>query len=83
MQKNYSLWQRITSDTPAFFVWLQRLGIGLAALGTELAQLNYLPQNYCAAIISIGGTMAVVSQFAVKQCEPLKPISHDEIEQHR
>jgi hypothetical protein len=71
MEKKYSLWQRITADTPAFFKWWQRFGLGLTALGAELAHLQTLPQPWCTAFISIGGTLAVVSQFAVKQCEPI------------
>ncbi|GAB2692555.1 hypothetical protein GCM10027037_14890 [Mucilaginibacter koreensis] len=71
MEKKYSLLQRITSDTPLFFKWLQRFGLGLTILGTELMHLQTLPQQWCTALVSIGGTLAVVCQFAVKQYEPV------------
>ena len=70
MEKKYGFWERITSDTPTFFKRAQAFGLGLAALGTTLTQIGHIPQNITTAAIAIGGTVAALAQFAVKQCDP-------------
>lgn len=62
--------QRIRAATPPFFKRLQTFGIGLAGLGASLSQVNGVPANLSASLISIGTTITIVSQFAVKQTEP-------------
>ncbi|MFA6085565.1 hypothetical protein [Mucilaginibacter sp.] len=71
MHKKYTLLQRIKSDTPVFFKRAQLFGLGLASLGTSLTQVAGIPAKLCTILISIGSTIALVSQFAVKQSEPL------------
>nr|WP_294945260.1 hypothetical protein [uncultured Mucilaginibacter sp.] len=67
MQKPLTILQRILSDTPAFFKRAQLFGLSLAGLGTSLTQIAGIPGKLSTILISIGSTMAVVSQFAVKQ----------------
>lgn len=71
MHKNYTLLQRIKSDTPGFFKRAQLFGLGLASLGTSLTQIAGITTKLCTILISIGSTIALISQFAVKQSEPL------------
>jgi hypothetical protein len=68
MQK-LSLWQRITSDTPAFFKKVQVLGVGLAGLGGTLATIHGIPSGLTACLISAGTAVAAIAQFAVKMDE--------------
>ncbi len=70
MEKKFSLLQRVTSDTPAFFKRAQTFGLGLAALGTALTQIHGIPNNIITALISTGTAIAAIAQFAVKQYEP-------------
>jgi hypothetical protein len=69
MQINHTLWQRILAATPPFFKKLQALGVGLAGLGTSLTQVSGIPVNFTTILISIGTTITIVSQFAVKQLD--------------
>lgn len=73
MKKKLTLIGRITSDTPAFFKRVQLFGFSLVGLGTSLTQVTGIPAKVCTIIISIGSTMAVISQFAVKQLQPYNP----------
>jgi hypothetical protein len=72
MEKHYSLWERIISDTPTFFKKAQLFGLGLAALGTSLSTVTGVPAKLTTVLISAGSTIAIVAQFAVKHYEPLK-----------
>ncbi len=71
METHPSLWQRVLSKTPLFFKKTQLFGIGLAGLGTSLTQVAGIPSKLTAVLISVGTTIAVVAQFAVKQSDPL------------
>lgn len=68
MQK-LTLWQRIISDTPAFFKKVQVFGIGLAGLGGTLATIQGIPSSLTASLISAGTAVAAIAQFAVKMDE--------------
>jgi len=78
MQPYYTLWQRIAAATPLFFKKLQVLGVGLAGLGTSLTQVTGVPVKISTALISVGATITIISQFAVKQCEPVNTNSNDD-----
>ncbi|TFF34509.1 hypothetical protein [Mucilaginibacter psychrotolerans] len=78
MQKPLTPIGRLLSDTPAFFKRAQFLGLGLAGLGSSLAGVNGIPHELCTVLISVGSTIAIVAQFAVKQSDPLTPPLHDE-----
>jgi hypothetical protein len=67
MKIKHTLQQRLLAATPPFFKKLQTFGLGLAGLGTSLTQVNGIPANITTALISIGSTMAIVSQFTVNQ----------------
>ena len=71
MKTNYTLWERIRSDTPQLFRRAQVFGLGLATLGSSLAQVNGIPSNITTALISAGTAITLIAQFAVKQSEPL------------
>ncbi|MBB5395640.1 hypothetical protein [Mucilaginibacter sp. AK015] len=71
MEKKYTFWERLTSDTPTFFKRMQVFGISLAGMGTSLSQITGMPVKLTTIIIAIGSTIAVLAQFAVKQYEPL------------
>jgi len=68
MQK-LTLWQRIMSDTPAFFKRVQVFGIGLAGLGGTLATIHGIPAGLTTSLISAGTAIAAIAQFAVKMDE--------------
>ena len=68
MQK-LTLWQRIISDTPAFFKKAQVFGIGLAGLGGTLTTIHGIPAGLTTALISAGSAIAAIAQFAVKMDE--------------
>ena len=67
--QNLSLWQRILSDTPAFFKKIQIFGIGLAGLGGTLATIHGIPSGLATSLISAGSAVAAIAQFAVKMDE--------------
>ncbi len=71
MQNTYTLWQRITAATPPFFKRLQIFGVGLTGLGTSLTQVAGISAKIPAALISIGSTITIISQFAVQQSDHL------------
>jgi hypothetical protein len=66
MKGKYTLWERITSDTPAFFKRVQVFAVGLAGLGGTLATIHGIPSNFSTALISAGTAIAAIAQFAVK-----------------
>jgi hypothetical protein len=73
MQNSYSLWQRLRSATPVFFKRAQVFGISLAGLGSSLTQVAGIPAKLCTVLISVGSTITIVSQFAVKQYDSVDP----------
>ncbi|RYU90972.1 hypothetical protein EWM62_10110 [Mucilaginibacter terrigena] len=79
MQNKLTLWQRVRSDTPAFFKCAQLFGIGLVGLGTSLSQVAGMSAKLTTALISIGSTITIVAQFAVKQYQPLNTKPDDDI----
>jgi hypothetical protein len=70
MEKTYTLWQRLSSATPAFFKKLQIFALGLAGLGGTLATIQGIPEKLTTVLITAGTAVAAVAQFAVKQYEP-------------
>jgi hypothetical protein len=80
MEKKYSFWERLTSDTPSFFKRAQIFGASLAGLGTSLTQVYGIPSKVCIVLISIGSCIAVISQFAVQQYEPINTKSNNNYE---
>ena len=78
MEKNLTLWQRLSSATPLFFKKLQLFGIGLAGVGTSLTRVAGIPARLTTALIAVGTTITIISQFAVQQCEPLNNPPHEE-----
>lgn len=66
MEKNLTLWQRITGDTPLFFKRVQIFALGLAGLGSTLATIHCIPATISTVIISAGTAIAAIAQFAVK-----------------
>jgi hypothetical protein len=78
MQSRQTLWQRITAATPPFFKKLQVLGIGLTGMGTSLARVTGVPVKISTSLISIGATITIISQFAVKQYEPINTDANDD-----
>lgn len=69
MEKKLTLWQRIMSDTPAFFKKVQVFGVSLAGLGGTLATIHGIPSGLTASLISAGTAVAAIAQFAVKMDE--------------
>lgn len=70
MEKKYSFWERITSDTPSFFKKVQILGAGLVAVSVSLTGIDIVPVAVTAIMAAVGTTMGAIAQFAVKQPEP-------------
>jgi len=70
MEKNLTLWQRVISDTPAFFKRVQVFAIGLAGLGGTLASIQGIPANLSTVLITASTAIAAIAQFAVKLDEP-------------
>lgn len=68
-------WQRLIAATPPFFKKLQAFGIGLAGLGASLSQVSGIPTKLNTILITVGSTITIVSQFAVKQLDNL---NHDD-----
>ncbi len=70
------LWARLRSDTPVFFKRVQLLGASLVTLSAALMAEPDLPAAvtpYLSYMATIGGVMAAVSQFAVKQYSTEQP----------
>ncbi len=70
------LWARLKSDTPLFFKKVQWLGASLVTLSAALMAVPGLPvvlASYLGYAATVGGVMAAVSQFAVKQYNPEQP----------
>jgi hypothetical protein len=79
MQNNPNFWQRLIAATPPFFKKLQTFGLGLVGLGTSLTQVNSVSPKITTVLISIGSTIAIISQFAVDQTTPLNITNNDDI----
>lgn len=70
------LWARLKSETPLFFKRVQLLGASLVTLSAALMAEPDLPaavKPYLTYVATIGGVMAAVSQFAVKQYSTEQP----------
>ncbi len=78
MEPNPTLWQRFTSDTPAFFKKAQLIGISLAGLGTSLSRISGVPERLTTILISAGSAAALIAQFAVKPSDFVRPLNVDE-----
>ena len=78
MEKKYTFWERIISDTPAFFKQAQIFGASLVALSISLAEIKVIHVQLVTVLASIGGAIAALAQFAVKQYEPVNPKNNDE-----
>ena len=70
MQPSLTPWQRLLSATPPFFKRAQYFGLALTGLGTSLAQVQGVPQQLTTSLISAGGAIAIIAQFAVKLDQP-------------
>ena len=70
MQNPYTLWQRLSSATPAFFKRVQVFALGLAGLGGTLATINGIPATLTTSLISVGTAVAAIAQFAVAPLPP-------------
>ncbi|MEB0280620.1 MULTISPECIES: hypothetical protein [unclassified Mucilaginibacter] len=79
MQNKLTLWQRVRSDTPAFFKRAQLFGIGLVSLGTSLGQVAGISAKLTTILISAGSTITIIAQFAVKQYQPLNTKTDNDI----
>lgn len=71
MERKYTVWQRLLSDKPTFFKRAQIFGLGLVTLSVSLAEIKGLPEQLSVVLASIGASVAAISQFAVKQLEPV------------
>lgn len=71
-EKKYTFLERVRSDTPSFFKKAQLFGASLVVLSVSLAEIKVIPVKVVTVIATIGGTIAALAQFAVKQCEPIK-----------
>jgi hypothetical protein len=78
MEKKYTFWERIISDTPAFFKQAQMFGASLVVLSVSLSEIKAIPVQIVTVLASIGCTIAALAQFAVKQCETVNPQDNDE-----
>lgn len=83
MQNTYTLWERIATATPPFFKRLQVFGVGLTGLGTSLTQVAGIPAKIPTALISIGTTITIISQFAVQQSDHINTNTNDDIKRTR
>ncbi|TWR25719.1 hypothetical protein FPZ43_15650 [Mucilaginibacter pallidiroseus] len=77
MKNNLSAWQRFKSETPLFFKCAQLIGFIITAIGSSLSELETVPHDLTAAIISFGSAIVIISQFSVKQSLNLKQTHHD------
>lgn len=71
--KKITIWQRFIADTPAFFKRMQIFGATLISLSVSLTPIDGMPENVITILSSIGATVVALSQFAIKQYEPVKP----------
>lgn len=62
---HYSLWERFTLPTPAFFNRVKGFGIALVSLSVGLIKLNVLPETVTAIMVTAGAVMGLVAQFSV------------------
>ncbi len=63
--KKYSLWERFTLPSPAFFNRVKGFGIALVALSAGLIKLNIVPETITTILATAGAVMGLVSQFSV------------------
>ncbi len=63
---NLTLTQRLMADTPSFFKKVHILGLALVAMAVSLANVPLVPAKVLLILGIVGGTLAVVSLFAVK-----------------
>lgn len=73
------MWDRVWSDTPAFFKKLQIIGGSLVAMKGSLLAIPGLPstlQDITTQAAIIGGVMVVIGQFACSDKNPPPPPSN-------
>lgn len=63
--KQYSLWERFTLPSPAFFNRVKGCGIALVSLSAGLIKLNILPETITTIMATAGAVMGLVAQFSV------------------
>lgn len=73
MKNKLTIIDRLTSETPVFFKRMQLFGVGLVGLGASLAKVTGVPEKVTVALVTAGGVIAAVSQFAVAQFIPISP----------
>lgn len=61
-----SLIERFLADTPVFFKKIHVFGLLLVGLAVSLSGAHIIPEKFVVITGTIGGTLALVSQFAVK-----------------
>lgn len=66
-----TLGQRLEADSPSFFKNAELLGLALIGISASLSQIQGIPVNVVAIVASIGGTLSVISKFAVKDTSVL------------
>ena len=65
MKTHYSLWERFTLPSPAFFNRVKAFGIALIALSAGLIKINVLPETITTIMATAGAVMSTVAQFSV------------------
>lgn len=63
--KQYSLWERFTLPSPAFFNRVKGFGVALVALSASLIKLNIVPETITTVMATAGAVMGLVAQFSV------------------
>lgn len=62
---HYSIWERLTLPSPAFFTRIKVIGGALIALTITLAGIKILPGQVLTILGTMGSVMVAVAQFSV------------------
>lgn len=76
MKQNLSLTQRLMADTPDFFKKVDFFGLTIVGLSVSLSGI--VPAHYLIIAGSIGGTLTVISKFAVKDIAAIPSLTQTE-----